>query len=166
MNLIRYTQIFIITHDALLKSNSNKNCLKLWLGVIPILIVLMLIPSSIQTAAGQSFGELCFEDVDDICGIGTGDAESVFSGIILPLESQIGFGVATGFGFVIFWAGIMAIIWFKTENIMLLGLIGVFVNATIVSFNEQAQGIGILLLGVANGLLIFQMLRQRVSLFS
>ncbi len=140
--------------------------LKHWPAVLISIALITTIPNTFQTAAGQSFGELCFEDVDDLCGIGTGDAESVFSGIILPLESQVGFGVATGFGFVIFWAGIFAVVWFKTENIMLLGLIGVFVNATIVSFNEQAQGIGILLLGVANGLLIFQMLRQRVSLFS
>lgn len=136
-----------------------------WPVVIPIFIIILLVPTANQ-AAGQGFGELCFEDVDDMCGIGSGDAETLFAGILQPLESQIGFGAATGFAFVIFWAGIMAIIWFKTENIMLLGLIGVFVNATIIGFNEQAQGIGILLLGVANGLLIFQMLRQRVSLFS
>ena len=136
-----------------------------WAAVIPIFMIILLMPNA-NHAAAQGFGELCFEDVDDYCGIGSGDAEQVFSGILQPLESQIGFGNATGFAFVIFWAGIMAIIWFKTENIMLLGLVGVFVNATIIGFNEQAQGIGILLLGVANGLLIFQMLRQRVSLFS
>lgn len=134
-----------------------------WVLAVPILACLII---SIPDANAQGFGDLCFEDVDDLCGIGSGDPEQVFAGILIPLETQIGFGAATGFAFVIFWAGIFAIIWFKTENIMILGLIGVFVNATIVGFNEQAAGIGILLLGVANGILLFQMLRQRVSLFS
>jgi len=53
----------------------------------------------------------CFEDVDDLCGLSSGDPEEVFSAIITPLESQI-----AGLGFVIFWGGILAIIWFKTEN--------------------------------------------------
>ena len=67
---------------------------------------------------------------------------------------------------VIFWGGLLAIIWFKTENIMILGIVGIFVNATIVGISETAQGLGLLLLGVANGILLFQLVRQRVSLFS
>ncbi|NIN03684.1 MAG: hypothetical protein GTO44_10015 [Hydrotalea flava] len=144
----------------------KQNLLKLWPLAATILFLASLSSVPMPDAFGQSFGELCFEDVDNLCGIGTGNASDVFSGVLEPLESQIGFGVATGFGFVIFWAGIFSIVWFKTENIMVIGLLGIFVNATIIGFNEEAQGIGILLLGVANGLLIFQMLRQRVSLFS
>ena len=106
-------------------------------------------------------GDLCFENVNDMCGLLSGDIATVFQAPLQPLEEQL-----AGFSMVIFWGGILAIVWFKTENIMLLGVVGVFVNATIVGISADAQGLGLLLLGVANGILIFQMIRQRVSLFS
>ena len=106
-------------------------------------------------------GDLCFENVNDMCGLLSGDIATVFQAPLQPLEEQL-----AGFSMVIFWGGILAIVWFKTENIMLLGIVGVFVNATIVGISADAQGLGLLLLGVANGILIFQMIRQRVSLFS
>lgn len=106
-------------------------------------------------------GDLCFEDPTDMCGLTSGNPATVFAGLLEPLESQV-----PGFAMVIFWGGIMAIVWFKTENIMLLGLVGVFVNATIVGISPTSQGIGLLLLGIANGILLFQLVRQRVSIFS
>jgi len=106
-------------------------------------------------------GDLCFENVNDMCGLLSGDIATVFQAPLQPLEEQL-----AGFSMVIFWGGILALVWFKTENIMLLGVVGVFVNATIVGLSADAQGLGLLLLGVANGILIFQMIRQRVSLFS
>lgn len=124
-----------------------------------ILIAFLAIPS-MSLAYGQ-FGSLCFEDVDDLCGLSSGDPETVFNAILTPLESQI-----AGLGFVIFWGGILAVIWFKTENIMILSFVGIIVNATIIGFSEEARGFGLLLLGVSNGLLIFQLVRQRISIFS
>ena len=96
-----------------------------------------------------------------MCGLTSGDPSTVFAGLLDPLESQV-----PGFAMVIFWGGLMAILWFKTENIMLLAVVGIFVNALIVGISDTAQGIGLLLLGVANGILLFQLIRQRVSIFS
>jgi hypothetical protein len=130
---------------------------------VPLLIALAFLAiQSVPLASGGSFGTgLCFEDVDDLCGLSSGDPETVFNAILTPLESQI-----AGLGFVIFWGGILAVIWFKTENIMILSFVGIIVNATIVGFSEEARGFGLLLLGVSNGLLIFQLVRQRISIFS
>lgn len=123
-----------------------------------VLVVLCLISFPIAYGAP---GDLCFENVEDMCGLTSGNPATVFAGLLEPLESQV-----PGFAMVIFWGGIMAIVWFKTENIMLLGLIGVFVNATIVGISPTSQGIGLLLLGIANGILLFQLVRQRISIFS
>lgn len=106
-------------------------------------------------------GDLCFEDADNMCGLISGDPAQVFGGIMNPLESQV-----PGFAMVIFWGGMTAIVWFKTENIMLVGLVGVFVAATLTTISDDARGIGLLLLGVALGILLFQLVRQRVSIFS
>ena len=124
------------------------------------LLVLSILSLSIIPAFAAP-GDLCFENVNDMCGLLSGDIATVFQAPLQPLEEQL-----AGFSMVIFWGGILAIVWFKTENIMLLGVVGVFVNATIVGLSADAQGLGLLLLGVANGILIFQMIRQRVSLFS
>jgi len=124
------------------------------------LLVLSILSLSIIPAFAAP-GDLCFENVNDMCGLLSGDIATVFQAPLQPLEEQL-----AGFSMVIFWGGILAIVWFKTENIMLLGVVGVFVNATIVGISADAQGLGLLLLGVANGILIFQMIRQRVSLFS
>jgi hypothetical protein len=125
---------------------------------VPI-IILSLVTIPLAYAAP---GELCFEKVENgLCGMLSGDPIQIFGGVLTPLEEQL-----TGFSMVIFWGGLLAIIWFKTENIMILGIVGIFVNATIVGISETAQGLGLLLLGVANGILLFQLVRQRVALFS
>lgn len=103
----------------------------------------------------------CYEDFDDMCGLLSTDPSEVFGAILQPLEVQV-----PGFSLVILWGGILAILWFKTENIMLLGIVGVFVSATVTGLSDEAQGIGMLLLAVSVGLLLFQMIRQRVTLFS
>jgi len=106
-------------------------------------------------------GDLCFEDYTDLCGLASGDPSQVFSGLLAPLESQV-----PGYSLVFLWGGILAILWFKTENIMLIGLVGIFIAATITGLSQTAIGIGLLLLGVSVGILLFQLIRQRVSIFS
>jgi hypothetical protein len=106
-------------------------------------------------------GELCFEQLDDMCGILSGDPAQMFGSVRQPLESQI-----EGFSLVILWGGLLGIIWFKSENIMLLAIVGIFVSATIVGLSETAKGIGMLLLGISIGILIFQLIRQRVNLYN
>lgn len=127
-----------------------------WL--LPLFLAFITIPNAYATHGPD---HLCFEDSDDMCGVASGDPILLFQGILDPLETQL-----SGFSLIIFWGGILAIVWFKTENIMLLAIVGIIVNATIVGISDTAQGIGLLLIGVANGILIFQLVRQRIALFS
>lgn len=65
----------------------------------------------------------------------------------------------------------MGIVWFKTENIMIMSIVGIAVAATITiggstGISQTAVQIGWLLVAVSFGVLIFQMLRQRITLFS
>ena len=133
--------------------------MQMWLLLLATAIPLSIGVTSAYATHGPD--HLCFEDADDMCGIASGDPIQIFQGILDPLETQL-----AGFSLIIFWGGILAILWFKTENIMLLAIVGIVVNATIVGISETAQGIGLLLIGVANGILIFQMIRQRIALFS
>ena len=125
-----------------------------------IFSLLLLIPF-VPDAFAQERPEFCFEDSSDMCGLISNNAADIFGAVLTPLDSQV-----PGFALVILWGGIMGIIWFKTENIMLLGIVGVIVSATITGFDQDALGIGMLLLGVSIGILTFQLIRQRVSVFS
>ena len=123
-------------------------------------IWLLVLPFFIQNVYAAP-GSLCFEDPDDLCGLASGDPALVFSGVLEPLESQL-----AGYGLVIVWGGILSFVWFKTENIMTVAIVGLFVAATITGINENARGIGLLLVAVSIGILLFQMIRQRISIFS
>ncbi len=122
-----------------------------------ILGFIIMVPVAVYAAPG----DLCFEDIDDMCGLLSKDPEQLFGSFMVPLESQ-----AEGFSVVILWGGLLAIVWFKTEDIKILGVVGIVISATITGLSTQAQGIGMLLLGVSVGILLFQLIRQRVSIFS
>ena len=104
---------------------------------------------------------LCYEDPEDMCGLLNGTPQDFFSAILSPLDAQV-----AGYGLMIMWGGIMAMIWFKTENIMLMAIVGLIVAATITGMSDQAKGIGMYLVAISIGILLFQMIRQRVALFS
>ena len=145
----------VISHEQYNTSTLTHNMLfVLLLGLFAVSMII------VPTAHAQR-AELCFEDVNDMCGLISDDPADIFGAILVPLESQV-----PGFALVILWGGILGIIWFKTENIMLLGIVGLVVSVTITGLSDEAQGIGMLLLGVSIGILSFQLIRQRVSVFS
>lgn len=126
--------------------------------ILGILIGLSFIP--LESAFAQR-PTLCFEDTDDMCGLLSGNPADTFGALLTPLDSQI-----PGFALVILWGGILGALWFKTENIMLMGVAGVLISATITGLSTEALGIGMLMLGVSFGILIFQLIRQRPAIFS
>lgn len=128
-----------------------------WFFIVLSLALLPVIPE----AFAQGRPALCFENIDDMCGLLSGDPTQTFNAFMTPLESQL-----AGFGLVILWGGILGIIWFKTENIMLMGVVGIAISATITGLDPEAQGIGMLMLGVSFGILLFQLIRQRPAIFS
>lgn len=124
---------------------------------------LLLLPLffSVPFAFADQRPALCYEDVTDMCGLLSGNPADFFEATLAPLDAQI-----AGYGLMILWGGILAMIWFKTENIMLMAIVGIIVAATITGMGAQAKGIGMLLVAVSIGILLFQMIRQRVALFS
>lgn len=137
--------------SLLSKKNIKRNMLK---------IILLPLFFSMPFAFADERPALCYEDPNDMCGLISGDPSQLFGAILSPLDSQV-----AGYGMMILWGGILAMLWFKTENIMLIGIVGVIVAATITGLSDQAKGIGMLLLAISIGILLFQMIRQRVSLF-
>lgn len=126
-----------------------------------LMLPLILLFFSIPFAYADERPALCYEDASDMCGLLSGNPADFFSATLAPLDAQV-----AGYGLMILWGGILAMLWFKTENIMLMGIVGIIVAATITGMSQDAKGIGMLLLAVSIGILLYQMIRQRISLFS
>lgn len=126
------------------------------------LVLTPLIPQAFATGPGS----LCFESYSgNLCGLLSGNLTQVMSAVRQPIESQL-----PGFSLVIIWGGLIGIIWFKTENIMLMSIVGIIVAATVTigstGISQTAISIGYTLVGVSVGILIFQLIRQRITNFA
>lgn len=123
--------------------------------------ILFLLPNTYAP-----LGQNCFEVMpngsdDDLCGLGSGNVTKIFSAVNAPLESFL-----PGFALVLLWGGELAIIWFKTERIDLVGIVGIAIAVTSVGLSPIAVGVGYGLLLTSLGILAFQVFRQRVTIFT
>lgn len=130
------------------------------LGVFGALALFIAFP------AYAPLGENCFEIMPsgldtDLCGFGSGNATKVFTAVNAPLEAFL-----PGFSLIILWAGELGIIWFKTERIDLVGIVGICIAVTATGLSPVAVGVGLGLLLTSLGILAFQVFRQRVTIFS
>lgn len=131
--------------------------------MVSMSVALAILMRMVVLAPGQN----CYETYSgNLCGLLSGNFTQVMSAIRMPLELTL-----PGYSLVIIWGGIMGIIWFKTENIMIMSIVGIVVAATITiggsaGINQTAIQIGWLLVGVSFGILILQLIRQRITLFS
>lgn len=66
------------------------------------------------------------------------------------------------FFLIIIWGLIIGIIWLRTSSTMITGVIGIGV-ATLFTFNEKTILVGIVLLGAAIGIVVYQLYKQRLD---
>jgi hypothetical protein len=81
-----------------------------------------------------------------------------------PLDAMLEpfFGVMGQFFLVIMWGLIIGIIWLRTSNTMLTGVVGMGVSSLFV-FSEETQLVGVILLGAAIGMVVYQLYTQRIN---
>ncbi len=80
-------------------------------------------------------------------------------------EIEVGESCSTGTGqffLIIIWGIIIGVIWLRTSSTMITGVIGIGV-ATLFTFNEKTILVGIVLLGAAIGIVIYQLYKQRLD---
>ena len=100
-------------------------------------------------------GDLCFEnDPLTDCGF----IEAPLEAMITPFDAI--FGV---WFFPIVWGLFLAILWLRTQNTMLVGIVGILVSTMISTFYEPAREIGIMLFLIAMGMVLYQIIRQKVE---
>lgn len=122
----------------------------------------MIIPILFPVQTGESFGisnSTCYE-------LGTCDFfEEPFDTMLLPYQEVLG-----SFTYIILWAIIIGILWFRLGNTMAVGIVGVTLAVlfqdpfnTGFGFSDDAQLYGYLLLFVAIGIVFFQIVVVRTQ---
>lgn len=81
-----------------------------------------------------------------------------------PLEAMLEpfFASFGNFFLIIIWGLIIGIIWLRTSNTMLTGVVGIGVSSLFV-FSEETQLLGVVLLGAAIGMVVYQLYTQRLN---
>lgn len=103
----------------------------------------------------------CFETFTSNLGPLCGFMDNPFQAVLKPLEATLG-----DLTLVAIWGILLGILWIRTQNLMLVGIIGILVAGSISAVYEPAKGIGLLLMGVAVGVTLFQLIRHKISSFS
>lgn len=131
-------------------------------GMIGLVLTLSILPQAWAAPLGQN----CFEQMPsglptDYCGLSSGNITQTFQAVNQPIESFL-----PGFALVILWGIELGVIWFKTERIDLVGMVGLTVAVTATGLSSIAVGVGLFMLITSLGILAFQVFRQRVTLFT
>lgn len=91
--------------------------------------------------------------------------EPFFCSFSFGEEVQTGESCSTGSGqifLVVIWGLIIGVIWLRTSSTMMTGVVGIGI-ATIFTFSEKTIFIGITLLILAVGIVIYQLYKQRLD---
>ena len=106
----------------------------------------------------MAFGDLCFEQISGnlFCIF-----DNPFTAVMMPLESILG-----GLTLVVIWGIVLGALWLRTENLALVSIVGLVISATATGLHPEATGMGLLLVGVSMGILIFQLVRHKIQTFA
>lgn len=113
----------------------------LQLGLIPIVIA--------------DPGDRCFEQMNgQMCGL----LDSPFDAMLEAYDPV--FGDLT---IAILWGILISVLWMKVQNTALVGIVGLIIAGAITGLSPEAYRIGIMLAVVAMGMMMFQLIQQRIK---
>lgn len=117
------------------------------------LALLFFMPLFIVSAFGVP-GDTCFEQADGtFCDFATDPWNAMLS----PIDAILG-----DFTIMVVWGIILGVVWLKTNNTMLVGIIGVLIASMVVGLYPQAMAIGALLFAVAIGIVLYQLIQSKI----
>ena len=99
----------------------------------------------------QLLGGNCYET-------GTCDfTQDAFNVMLMPLQWNLG-----DFTPAVLWGIIIGIIWLRTHSVQLVGVVGIALNSLLVTFYAPAREVGLLLLGLSVGIVVYQLITNRL----
>ena len=131
----------------------------LLLSTILSLTVLGLLPSALADRGTMPDDELfCFERI-------TADGQILCGMLDAPFESMLEaydpiFGDLT---IAILWGILIAVLWMKVQNTALVGIVGLVIAGSVVGLSPESFRVGLLLVAVSMGIILFQLVQQRIQ---
>ena len=131
----------------------------LLLSAILSLAVLGLLPSALADRGTMPDDELfCFERI-------TADGQILCGMLDAPFESMLEaydpiFGDLT---IAILWGILIAVLWMKVQNTALVGIVGLVIAGSVVGLSPESFRVGLLLVAVSMGIILFQLVQQRIQ---
>lgn len=97
----------------------------------------------------------CWESLtSNFCGLFTNPLQAIQA----PFVSYFGIWFL-----VIVWATFVAILWLRSQNPMLISVVGIVICFTINGLQPKAIGVGLLLIAMSIGMSIYQLYQQRAN---
>ena len=93
----------------------------------------------------------CFKDAS--CDL----QKDGFQILLMPLQWNLGELTP-----VALWGFFIGIIWLRTHSVQLVGIVGLVVNSMIIGFYEPARTVGYVLLALSIGIVIYQLVTNRL----
>ncbi len=131
----------------------------LLLSTILSLTVLGLLPSALADRGTMPDEELfCFERI-------TADGQILCGMLDAPFESMLEaydpiFGDLT---IAVLWGILIAVLWMKVQNTALVGIVGLVIAGSVVGLSPESFRVGLLLVAVSMGIILFQLVQQRIQ---
>ena len=131
----------------------------LLLSAILSLAVLGLLPSALADRGTMPDDELyCFERIQAdgmiLCGLLDKPFESMLEAYN-PIFQDLTIAVL--------WGIIMAVLWMKVQNTALVGIVGLVIAGSVVGLSPESFRVGLLLVAVSMGIILFQLVQQRIQ---
>jgi len=135
--------------------NSNT----LLLSAILSLAVLGILPSALADRGTMDDSELfCFEKIEADGQILCGLLESPFESMLEAYDP-----IFADLTIAILWGIIIAVLWMKVQNTALVGIVGLVIAGSIIGLSEESFRVGLLLVAVSMGIIMFQLVQQRIQ---
>ena len=63
----------------------------------------------------------------------------------------------------ILWGILIAVLWMKVQNTALVGIVGLVIAGSVVGLSPESFRVGLLLVAVSMGIILFQLVQQRIQ---
>ena len=83
--------------------------------------------------------------------------QGAFNVMLMPLQWNLG-----DFTPVVLWGILIGIIWLRTHSVQLVGVVGIALNSLLVTFYAPAREVGLLLLALSVGIVVYQLITNRL----
>tara|TARA_Y100001951_G_scaffold99139_1_gene100740 strand:+ start:495 stop:827 length:333 start_codon:yes stop_codon:yes gene_type:complete len=100
----------------------------------------------------------CFEKIEADGQILCGLLESPFESMLEAYDP-----IFADLTIAILWGIIIAVLWMKVQNTALVGIVGLVIAGSIIGLSEESFRVGLLLVAVSMGIIMFQLVQQRIQ---